>query len=152
MKLLNWLSVTIIPLLAVSLTAGSSSAETDLAASVREKAVAAAAKLQSACGQDLKSYCSTVTPDEGRLILCMEAHDDKLSSQCLVELHEAATMVHTAVDLMKEVTLACKEDISRVCAGVRPGQGRIAQCLTSKEANVSKSCTDAIENLRAAAK
>src|SRR3954470_24208420 len=104
MKVVTWSAIATIPLL-VSLEAGSSCAETDLVQSVRDKATAAAAKLQSACGSDLKSYCSTVTPDEGRLILCMEAHDDKLSPQCVVELHDAARTVHAAVDLMKEVTL-----------------------------------------------
>src|SRR5689334_13225801 len=77
MKVLGWLTITTI-LLVASVSTGTSFAETDLATSVKEKAAAAVVKLQSACGQDVRNYCSSVTPAEGRLILCMEAHDDKL--------------------------------------------------------------------------
>jgi hypothetical protein len=81
----------------------------------------------------------------------MEAHDDKLSPQCLYELHETAQRVHLAADRLKEVTLVCRDDIVKLCAQVKPGQGRIAQCLLSNKGVLSKGCTTALENLQAAA-
>ena len=38
-------------------------------------------KIEAACSEDLKKYCSTVTPGEGRLLLCIEAHEDKISAK-----------------------------------------------------------------------
>jgi cysteine rich repeat protein len=151
MKLVRLSLNTTILSLSICLVAESGLAQSDLAASVREKAMAAVAKIETACGQDIKNYCSTVTPDNGRLLLCMEAHDDKLSPQCVVELHEAANKVHTAVDLLKEATRACTDDASKFCAGIKPGQGRLAQCLSLHGSNLSKPCTDAMDRLRSAA-
>ena len=47
--------------------------ETRLAAGVR--------KIETACSNDLKKYCSTVTPGDERLILCIQAHEDQISIQ-----------------------------------------------------------------------
>jgi Cysteine rich repeat len=146
----QFIKLAMIPL-AVGLPARIAFAQTDVAKAVHESLSAAVSKMQSSCGQDIKSYCSTVTPGEGRLLLCMEAHDDKLNAPCLYELHQAAQQLHTAADRMKEATKACKEDILKLCANVKPGQGRVAQCLASNKGTVSKGCAEAVENLQAAA-
>ena len=46
--------------------------------------------LQEACKEDIKNYCSNVTPGEGRLLACAAAHEDKLSGQCSYALYQAA--------------------------------------------------------------
>ena len=50
------------------------SAQTDIAKAVQEKLAAEAAKLDNSCADDIKKYCSDVTPGEGRMIYCMQAH------------------------------------------------------------------------------
>jgi hypothetical protein len=47
---------------------------------------------------------------------------------------------------------ACREDVERLCAGVRAGQGRIATCLMDKQAELSTECKEQIEQMRARAK
>ena len=80
----------LLPLLAI-LSAGPVSAQADLGKTVLEKLTARVAKLESACAKDIKKYCKTVTPGEGRMIYCMQAHEDKISVNCTFELGEAAT-------------------------------------------------------------
>ena len=77
-----------LPLLAV-LSEGFVSAQTDLRKTILEKLTARVAKLESACAEDIQKYCSTVTPGEGRMIYCMQAHEDKISTKCAFELGEA---------------------------------------------------------------
>lgn len=37
---------------------------------------------------------------------------------------------------------ACRGDIKRFCAGIKPGQGRIAACLKSHRAELSPACRE----------
>ena len=73
------------------LPVGPTSAQQDVAKSLVEKLTAKIAKLETACAKDIKKYCKTVTPGEGRMIYCMQAHEDKISPQCDYELGEAAS-------------------------------------------------------------
>jgi Golgi apparatus protein 1 len=136
----------LLPLLAI-LSVGSVSAQTDLGKTIQEKLTARVARLESACAKDIKKYCSTVTPGEGRMIYCMEAHEDKISIKCAFELGEAATSVQTAADALKDAVIACKAEIKGVCEKVVPGQGRIAACLLSNKSTASPSCAEALQKI-----
>jgi hypothetical protein len=142
---LGWL-----PLLSV-LSASSVSAQADLGKTILEKLTARVAKLESACANDIKKYCKTVTPGEGRMIYCMQAHEDKISAKCTFELGEAATSVQTAADTLKDAVIACKAEITGVCGKTVPGQGRIAACLLSNKSTASAGCADAIKKVESIA-
>ena len=79
----------LLPFLAI-LSVSPVCAQTDLGKTILEKLTAKVAKLESACAKDIKKYCRTVTPGEGRMIYCMQAHEDKISVKCAFELGEAA--------------------------------------------------------------
>ena len=142
---LGWL-----PLLSI-LAAGSASAQADLGKTILEKLTARVAKLESACANDIKKYCKTVTPGEGRMIYCMQAHEDKISAKCTFELGEAATSVQTAADALKDAVIACKPEITGVCGKTVPGQGRIAACLLSNKSAASAGYADAINKIESMA-
>ena len=135
-----------LPLLAI-LSVGSVSAQTDVGKTILEKLTARVAKLENACAQDIKKYCKTVTPGEGRMIYCMQAHEDKISVKCAFELGEAATSVQTAADALKDAVIACKAEISGVCGKILPGKGRIAACLLSNKSTASAGCVEAIQKI-----
>jgi Cysteine rich repeat len=136
----------ILPLLA-SLSAGSVSAQTDVAKTILEKLTDRVAKLESACAKDIKKYCSTVTPGEGRMIYCLQAHEDKIGPKCVFELEDAATTVQSAADALKDGVIACKAEINGVCGNVKPGQGRIAACLLANKTTASTGCVEAIAKI-----
>jgi len=125
--------------------------QTDLGKTILEKLTARVAKLESACAKDIKKYCRTVTPGEGRMIYCMEAHEDKISTKCAFELGDAATGVQTAADALKDAVIACKAEISGVCGKIVPGQGRIAACLLSNKSTASAGCVEAIQKIESMA-
>jgi hypothetical protein len=139
-----------LPLLAI-LSVGSASAQTDIGKAIQEKLAAEAAKLENSCADDIKKYCSDVTPGEGRMIYCMQAHEDKISPKCAFDLEEAATDVQLSADNLKEAITACKAEITGVCGKTQPGQGRIAACLIANKPTASKGCVDAIQKIEAMA-
>ena len=140
----------LLPSLALLLT-GPVCAQADLGKTILEKLTARVAKLESACASDIKKYCRTVTPGEGRMIYCMQAHEDKISVKCAFELEEAATNVQTAADALKDGLIACKAEITGVCGKTVPGQGRIAACLIANKSTASSGCAEAIKKIEAMA-
>jgi Golgi apparatus protein 1 len=135
----------------VILSAGSASAQTNLGKTIVDKLAAKITKLENACAGDIKKYCRTVTPGEGRMIYCMHAHEDKISPRCAYELGETAGSVQATSDLLKDGVIACKAEISGVCGKIQPGQGRIAACLIANKSTASKDCADAIQKVEAMA-
>jgi Cysteine rich repeat len=148
MRLLTKLGL--LPFLAL-LSAGPVCAQADLGKTILEKLTAKVAKLESACATDIKKYCRTVTPGEGRMIYCMQAHEDKISVKCAFELGEAASNVQTAADALKDGVIACKAEINGVCGKTVPGQGRIAACLLANKSTASSGCADALKKIEAMA-
>ena len=49
---------------------------------------AALSYLKNECGDDLNRLCKDVAPGEGRLMDCLEKHDDKISRKCKLALKE----------------------------------------------------------------
>ena len=147
-KLLAGLGV--LSLLAV-FSVGSASAQTNVGKSIVEKLAAKITKLEDACARDIKKYCKTVTPGEGRMIYCMQAHEDKISVKCAFELGESVTNVQTTADALKDGVIACKAEISGVCAKTVPGQGRLAACLLENKSTASPGCADALKKIEALA-
>jgi hypothetical protein len=140
----------LLPLLAVLFVAPAS-AQTDITKAIQQKLAAETAKLENSCADDIKKYCSDVTPGEGRMIYCMQAHEDKISPKCAFDLEEAATDVQLSADNLKEAISACKAEITGVCGSTLPGQGRIAACLMANKSTASKSCGDALGKIEAMA-
>jgi Cysteine rich repeat len=127
---------------------GAADAQTDMMSVLRERLATGFKKLETACGEDVKKYCSTVTPGEGRLIPCMQAHEDKISDGCASALDEAEYQAEAAADNLREALNACRGDIDKICATTQPGQGRLAACLAANKSSVTKGCADAVQKVK----
>jgi hypothetical protein len=136
MRILKSLSVAA-ALTAAGLVAGVFEAS---AQSIEARVNAAVAKIQAACSADLQKYCSMVTPGEGRILLCIQAHEDKISSKCDFALFEASRNLNRALDKIERAAAVCWGDIEKNCAGIPEGGGGIARCLVTKKASLSKAC------------
>ena len=132
---------------AIALGASTAYSQPNISTALQTKLLAGAERLKSSCGDEIKNFCSTVTPGEGREVLCIEAHEDKLNPKCLFDMHEAAKNLRLATDIMKEATGACREDVEKFCAKTPAGQGRLVQCLLTNKASISKSCSDSLQKL-----
>lgn len=124
-------------------------AETDMAKAVIAKAEKVVGKMKAACETDIKSFCSAVTPGEGRLMLCMMAHEDKISDKCFMTLLDVGSSVDLTISSVKRAAQVCAPEIGTLCADVEAGEGRIAQCLVKNKANLSEACSAEVAGVEA---
>jgi len=124
-------------------------AQSDLATRAQARVLAGVKKLEAGCSADVKKFCGTVTPGEGRLFFCILAHEDKLSSRCDYALFDASRNLERALNKVEDAADACWNDIEKNCANIPEGGGRIAACLAAKKASLSSACQTAIGNLAA---
>jgi Cysteine rich repeat len=75
----------------------------------------------------------------------MPKHRFKISIVSVIVLLTAST---DATAQMKEVMRYCKPDAQRLCPGVPPGGGRIAQCLKAHKMEMSIGCGMALRRLK----
>jgi hypothetical protein len=89
-----------------------------------------------ACRADKEKFCGDVEPGEGRIIQCMKAHESELSGGCRQMMaHQGKQGKNGGMGME-----ACKGDIESLCPGVKPGDGRLVECLKANFDKLSPQC------------
>lgn len=127
------------------LAPGQVSAETKAMARFTDRVGAIVQDLQSSCKREFASYCKTVHPGQGRMLLCMLAHGDQLSARCGGAVFDALAELGGMVSNAQLAIEACSADIKGTCGKVKAGEGRVAECLIDNKAKISKPCLEAVE-------
>lgn len=99
------------------------------------------------CKKELETYCKDVTPGEGRLLACLYAHGDKLSARCEYSLYDAAAQLERAVAALTYVANECRDDLKAYCSSVKPGEGRLLNCINKNEEKISARCKQALKDV-----
>jgi hypothetical protein len=99
------------------------------------------------CKAELDTYCTDVTPGQGRVLACLYAHSDKLSGKCEYALYDAAAQLERAVAALSYVVNECAEDLDQLCRDVPAGQGRLLECIEKNDKKVSSRCKEAIKQV-----
>jgi hypothetical protein len=97
------------------------------------------------CQQELTTYCKDVTPGEGRILACLYAFQDKLSPSCEYALYDTAAQLERTINTLAYVAGECRDDLQANCTGVKPGEGRLLDCLDKNQAKVSARCKEAVK-------
>ena len=112
-------------------------------ASAQQKLIESVSK---GCEKELKTFCKDVTPGEGRVLACLYAHEDKLSGQCEYALYDAAAQLERALNALSYAANECRDDLTKFCSDIKPGGGRLMQCIDKNDAKVSKRCKQALKD------
>jgi len=131
-QILKYLSAIVL----VLLFAGSALAAEGIVETVKE-----------GCKQELETYCKDVTPGEGRVLACLYAREDKLSSRCEYALYDAAAQLERAIAALTYLANECREDLKTFCSGIKPGEGRLLQCIDKNKEKISSRCKQAIKDV-----
>jgi hypothetical protein len=93
------------------------------------------------CAADAAKLCKGVVPGEGRVAKCMKEHEKELSPSCKASISGYKEEAREFAD-------ACKADAQKNCKDVKPGGGRVLQCLKKNEATLSPECKEAMSKPR----
>jgi hypothetical protein len=121
-------------------------AQEDASMKLKAKAEAIANQLKSACQDDLKNYCSSVTTGEARIAFCMLAHEDKISEKCVEGVLATVDALELKMSRLARMAVACEEDLKKKCAAERTGNARLVQCLLNQKAQLSPLCQAQLSN------
>jgi hypothetical protein len=98
------------------------------------------------CDKELKTYCKDVTPGEGRGLACLYAFSDKLTPKCEYALYDAAVQLERVVNALAYTVNECREDLTKFCSNIKPGEGRLLQCIEKNDAKVTARCKQAMKD------
>jgi hypothetical protein len=98
---------------------------------------ARARQIGVACNHDVYEHCRRVPLGGGRVLSCLAANWEQLSTTC-------SDAVAKVAERARQFAGACGADAERLCAGVEPGGGRIFACLKLQERAVSSRCRAAL--------
>jgi len=102
--------------------------------------------VMAACEVEVDTYCSQVTPGEGRLLACFYAFEDKLSGRCQYAIYEGAAQLEQFATAVTHVATECMDDLEKFCAQVELGEGRVGTCLLEHKDEVSPACSQAMDD------
>jgi len=94
----------------------------------------------SACGDDVWQLCPDVRMGGGRILRCLASNGAKLSPAC-------GKVVQATEEKSAEFKKVCGEDVTKHCQGVARGQGRVLECLKSKQAQLTPACQTMLQPL-----
>ena len=125
-------------------TASSLSAQTQ--SPLRDRVASAIDSVESACAADIEKYCGNVSRGEGRVVLCMQAHDDQLGLKCQFALYRASRNLDRALSRVERMADACWNDIEAHCADAE----RVGQCIMNKGPALSQPCQTVVAGIKQA--
>ena len=103
--------------------------------------------IATGCETEIKSYCSQVTPGEGRILACLYSHREELSIKCKYMLLKAAPQLERVAADLSYVVDECENDIEQYCSTVIAGEGRLFECLLEDNRDkISNRCSQAIKD------
>ena len=140
----NFAATLAVTLLVVWSASSPATAQTEMAKKAVAKVENALTKVANACTADLRAFCGTVTPGDGRLALCLIAHEDKVGGACFEAMMDVALDIELAANRIWRAADLCRPDIAKLCGGVRDGQGRVAQCLVNNKAKLGPLCRNEV--------
>ena len=98
------------------------------------------------CQQELSTFCKDVTPGDGRILACLYAFQDKLSPRCEYALYDSVGQLDKVLNNLSYAVGECRDDLKNHCAEIKPGEGRLLDCLGKNEAKVSARCNTALKD------
>lgn len=92
-------------------------------------------QISAACYADTKTFCADVPPGGGRIAACLARHSAELQNPtCQAEVAKGKDAVKSFLPGV------CLKDAQQWCPGIKPGEGRIRDCLIKNFVKLRRPC------------
>lgn len=98
------------------------------------------------CQLELTTFCKDVTPGEGRILACLYAFQDKITPRCEYALYDSVGQLDRTLTNLSYAIGECRDDLKSTCSDIKPGEGRLLDCLSENEAKISNRCNNALKD------
>lgn len=105
-------------------------------------------RFDTACGSDIKEYCSQVQPGDGRISACIYAHTAQITDSCYAVTERVGIILESVFDGIERISAACSTDLQEYCSDKVPGTGEPLACLRENRAEISADCVAALPDNR----
>lgn len=106
-----------------------------------------AATLANDCSKEIQTYCSKVTPGNSRVVACLIAHEDRISPRCRLTAYLGSGTLNNRLKHLQAMAKTCSSDILQYCSQLRPGGGRIYDCIRKNRATLTDECRAGLAKL-----
>ena len=97
------------------------------------------------CKGEIARYCGTISPGRSRMLACLYAHNEKLTSDCGFAVMDGISELDRTIANLAVVVKGCRADLKAYCGKVRPGEHRLMDCLSGNKDKVSAGCKEALK-------
>jgi len=106
-----------------------------------------AAGTGGACKDDVKRLCGGVKRGGGAVSRCLNEHRNQLSKDCAAQRAKGKAKAKAkGAGKVKPWKEACKDDVDKLCDGVKPGEGRVTACLLGHPKKLSADCRATLDH------
>ena len=85
------------------------------------------------CAEEFERFCRDVPAGLGRMIICLAEHRQELSPAC-------SEKVDKSIARLEQAKQDCAADIAAFCPDIRPGGGRLVDCLKKQGDRLAPAC------------
>lgn len=128
------IGIIIVSTFLISFISGPASAQQDLVETITRD-----------CKGEILRYCVSVSPGQSRLLACLYAHSDKLSSSCGYALIDGSPQLARTITNLTFAANECRDELKAYCSTIRPGAGRLLNCLEENKEKISERCREALK-------
>ena len=97
---------------------------TGVASPAQAQTATPTSEVSPVCDPDVKTFCPTIHPGEGKLSECLKKNLNALAPDCKIKVAQGV----------------CWSDVDKFCATVEPGQNHIHDCLHTNSVMLSAQC------------
>ena len=96
------------------------------------------------CTPDIEKFCKDAKDGMAGSVKCLNEHQAELSEACKKHRETLRAQLQANRQAGLKLVRACKSDIDKFCKGVKPGGGRVADCLKKNGSKLSAPCKTAL--------